>query len=132
MSRISELEAKIARLTASDSGFHQKLANIAKRELVALQNEQRRAERAARRVDARKIAERFVCLVQKHGGPNRLNVWSKPGKGTRIYFPSNLGYVSVSGDGSITEINRGAYTLCTGDLYPAWKRAYRSALAEMV
>lgn len=128
---IASLEAKIARLSASESGFHRKLANIAKRELVSLQNEQRRAQRAERREGARDIADRFVSLIQKHGGPKRLNVWSKDGKGTRVYFPANLGYVSISGDGSITEINRGRYTLCTGDLYPAWRRAYRAALADM-
>jgi hypothetical protein len=78
--------------------------------------------------EARMHAEAFVRILGEVGGPTQLRVWQREGVGTRIYFPSELGYLSVSRDGTVRDTERGRQTLAVTGLYPAWRRAYREAL----
>lgn len=78
--------------------------------------------------EAQMHAEAFVRILVEVGGPTQLRVWQREGVGTRIYFPSELGYLSVSRDGTVRDIERGRQTLAVTGLYPAWRRAYREAL----
>lgn len=77
--------------------------------------------------DARMHAEAFIRILAEVGGPKQLRVWQKKGVGTRIYFPGELGYVSVGRDGSVWSMGPGGQTLAMTALYPAWRRAYNQA-----
>lgn len=86
------------------------------------------ADRLAAPARARDHAERFVQMLEEAGGPKHLRVWQKDAVGTRIYFPGDLGFVSVGADGSINTTQRGRQTLTVTSLYPAWRRAFNAAL----
>lgn len=73
-------------------------------------------------------AEAFVRILAEVGGPKQAQVWQREGVGTRVYFPSDLGYVTVGRDGAVRDNSRGKQTLAVTALYPAWRRAYREAL----
>jgi hypothetical protein len=77
--------------------------------------------------DARRHAEAFIRILGEVGGPKQLRVWQKKGVGTRIYFPGELGYVTVGRDGSVWSMGPGGQTLAVTALYPAWRRAYNQA-----
>ena len=79
--------------------------------------------------DCRMMAERFIAAIQQHNGPRRLRLWQAPGKATtRIYFPDNLGFVSVYPNGDITTTQRGFETLSVRSMYPQWRAAYSAAI----
>lgn len=93
-------------------------------------NERAEADRVAAPAKARDHAERFVRMLEEAGGPKHLRVWQKDTVGTRIYFPGDLGFVSVGADGSINTTLRGKQTLAVTSLYPAWRRAFNAALQQ--
>jgi hypothetical protein len=99
----------------------------AAKRLVA-SNERQRAQRRPDRDDARMHAEAFVRILAEVGGPKQLRVWQGADAGARVYFPGDLGYVTVSREGTVRDMARGGQTLAVTALYPAWRRAYREAL----
>jgi hypothetical protein len=79
--------------------------------------------------EARQHAEALILAVAARGGP-QLKVWQKPGVGTRVYFPAQLGFVSVSRGGDVTAVMRSRQTLAENALNPNWLRAWRDGLNE--
>ena len=71
-------------------------------------------------------AEALVVSIRDAGGPTHLRVWSRPGHAPRVYFPGEVGYLTVNQDGSVEEVSRGRLTFVASGLYPAWKRAVRA------
>jgi len=93
----------------------------------AMQRE-REAVEAVRGLDrdvALRSAEVLVAAIRAAGGPSQLRVWTKPGVGVRVYFPGEIGYLSVGSDGSVSETSRGKLHFAESGLYPAWKKAVR-------
>jgi len=134
---IEALVAQIERLGASELGFHKKLLprvqqrlNDLRRQLVRERRERTRQQEQEARAGAKQKAEDLSRLIKKHGGPDRLTVWHKPGVGTRIYWPGELGFLSIGQDGSVSDLSRGRYTFDEYSLYKGWRRAYRAALEE--
>jgi starvation-inducible DNA-binding protein len=134
---IAALKAQVKRLEESGLGFHKKLLprvqqrlRDLQRQLVRERNDRSRQQEQAGRANAKQKAELLARLIKKHGGPDRLSVWHKPGVGTRIYWPGDLGFLSIGQDGSVSGLNRGRYTFDEFSLYKGWRRAYRAALAE--
>jgi hypothetical protein len=80
------------------------------------------------RKHAREHAEVLVDEVKRAGGPDRLGVWQKAGVGTRIYWPADLGFVSVGADGSVNALLRGKLTFDANALYKAWRQAWVAGL----
>jgi hypothetical protein len=99
----------------------------AAKRLVA-SNKRQRAQSRPDRDDARMHAEAFVRILAEVGGPKQLRVWQGSSADARIYFPGDLGYVTVSREGTVRDMARGGQTLAVTALYPAWRRAYREAL----
>ena len=95
---------------------------------LAESHAQNEAVRVAAPAKALAHAERFVALLEEEGGPKHLRVWQKDAVGTRIYFPGDLGFVSVGASGSVSTMLRGKQTLAVTALYPAWRRAFNVAL----
>lgn len=75
------------------------------------------------------FAQAFADLVINHGGP-RVRVWSAPGKGARVYFPGEAGYLSFSRGGDMDPMHRGKLAFNENALYPSWRTAYRKARDE--
>jgi hypothetical protein len=71
-------------------------------------------------------AEALAEAIRAAGGPKTLRVWRKDGVGTRIYFPGEVGFLTVSADGSVSEKLRGRLTFQVSGLYPAWARAVKA------
>jgi hypothetical protein len=91
-------------------------------------NEQSVSDRLSAPEKARDHAEQFIRLLEEEGGPKHLRVWQRADVGTRIYFPGDVGFVSVGADGSIKTTLRGKQSLTVTALYPAWRRAFSAAL----
>lgn len=79
---------------------------------------------------ALRCAEKLVSLIQQEpGAPKQVNAWSREGVGVRVYLPGGQ-YLSVGQDGSVSEASRGRATLLWSGLYPAQRKAVRSALSK--
>jgi hypothetical protein len=83
-----------------------------------------------REAKALQHAGTFVRLLEKHKGP-RGRVWNR-GTDVRVYFAGDLGYVSVSPEGAVSPTTRGRFHFVESDFYPAWRKAYRAAQADMI
>ena len=77
-------------------------------------------------------AEVLAVSIRDAGGPAQLRVWSRPGHAPRVYFPSEVGYLTVNQDGSIEEVSGGRLTFVASGLYPNWKRAVRAGRTAYV
>lgn len=85
--------------------------------------------RAERREDAKAFAERLASLIVEQGGPS-VRAWFREGVGARVYFPGEAGFLSVSGDGSVSDILRGRQVFEERALYPQQRKAVRAARAK--
>lgn len=131
------------------SAFRRKLAERAAarqalafaQQEVASDHEAQRRELARARATQRTLqqvdwknaiahAKVLVGLIRATpGAPKQVRVWSQPGVGVRIYFPGQIGFLSVGWEGSPSRMMRGVQTYNESAMYPAWRRAVRSALA---
>lgn len=88
---------------------------------------------AARRTpaEARRFAERLAEILKGLGGP-RVNVWSREGVGTRLYFPGEVGFLSVGMDGTVSDRQRGKLVFLESALYPEQRKKVRLAVAKFL
>ena len=135
----AEVDARQAKLDAArrkpitdDPDWDEWLAHLAQqvekaRAAAAAHRALRQASTAGDAVGrdfALQSAEALMDAIHAAGGP-RLRVWSKPGTGVRVYFPGEIGYLSVGQDGSVSETSRGKLHFNESGLYPAWRKAVR-------
>lgn len=136
---IAEDEARVARLSTGELGaFQRKLLERAEARLAELRRQLERTEvrETMRRShdhdfeDAMAHAERLAELVRAQpGAPRRVSAWGKKGVGARVYFPGELGFVSVGWDGSVSTTSRGQQTLSESAMYRSWRTAWRAGRA---
>lgn len=74
-------------------------------------------------------AKELVDAIVAAKGPSGIRVWARPGHDVRVYFPGEVGYLTVHTDGSVGETARGRLTFMESGLYPAWRRAVRAGRA---
>jgi hypothetical protein len=134
--RQAKLDAARRKPITDDPDWEEWLAHLAARveeakadaaRYRAMQRE-RAAGEAARGLDrtfALQSAEALVDAIRAAGGPSQLRVWTKPGLGVRVYFPGEIGHLTVGEDGSISEASRGKVHFLESGLYPAWRKAVR-------
>ena len=138
--KLAEAKAHLDRIRAKKPGaFVNKLVERAEARVAELERakaawDQIARARAAHANDfeiAWANAELLADKIQQAGGPRRLRVWGKKGKGTgvRLYWPADLGYVYVSWDGTADTITRGQQTLAISAMYPSWRKAWRDGKA---
>ena len=135
---VVEEQERLARLQGKPGAFNAKLRERAEARLADLRAQLERVEvreRMARSHDddfeeAMAHAERLAQLVREQpGAPRAVRAWGKPGIGARVYFPGDLGFVSVGWDGSVSTTSRGRQIFDPGALYPSWRRAWRAGYA---
>jgi hypothetical protein len=81
--------------------------------------------------DARAHALRLAELLRELGGP-RVNVWSREGVGTRLYFPGEAGFLAIGMDGTIRDRERGKLVFMESALYPEQRKKVRLAIARLL
>ncbi len=104
--------------TAAPSAF---AAALARRRAQA--ERQRADDLAEGLAHGRRLAE----LIVEEKGP-ATNVINSDQYGTRVVFPSRLGYLSVSRGGDVSILSRGRQTLFLSSMYRSWRQAFERAL----
>lgn len=81
--------------------------------------------------DARAHALRLAELLRELGGP-RVNVWSREGVGTRLYFPGEAGFLSIGEDGTVRDRERGKLVFMESAIYPEQRKKIHLAVARFL